>query len=46
MLDHDVEDLAALHRELAGNVPGAGFESWRSGTPPDRNATLLLHLPL
>jgi 3',5'-cyclic AMP phosphodiesterase CpdA len=46
MLDHDGEDLAAVHRELAGNVPGAGFESWRSGTPPDRNATLLLHLPI
>ena len=50
MVDHDgppdpggaVEpaELAALHRELAGNVPIAGFESGREGTPLDRNVIL------
>lgn len=45
MLDHDGEGLAGLHRELAGNVPHAGFESWRTGLPADRNAVLLLRDP-
>jgi hypothetical protein len=33
--------LAALHRELAGNVPGQGFESRRAGDQLDRNVILL-----
>jgi 3',5'-cyclic AMP phosphodiesterase CpdA len=45
MLDHDGAGLAALHRELAGNVPFSGFDSWRSGLPADRNAVLLLRDP-
>lgn len=54
MVDHDgavrggLDDLAALaglHRELAGNVPFNGFDSWRPGTPADRNAILLLRSP-
>ena len=50
MVDHDgpadpagavePEELAALHRELAGNVPIAGFDSGRDGTPLDRNVIL------
>ena len=50
MVDHDglldwggaVESvqLAGLHRELAGNVPVAGFDSARAGTPLDRNVIL------
>ena len=46
MLDHDGEGLAGLHRELAGNVPLNGFDSWRPGLPADRNAVLLLPDPL
>ncbi len=46
MLDHGGEDLAGLHRELAGNVPFNGFDSWRPGAPSDRNAVLLLPDPL
>jgi metallophosphoesterase (TIGR03767 family) len=52
MVDHDgaadpgeaIEpaQLAGLHRELAGNVPIAGFESGRDGTPIDRNVILLV----
>ncbi|HMJ40614.1 MAG TPA: TIGR03767 family metallophosphoesterase [Verrucomicrobiae bacterium] len=44
---HDGEppDLAGLHRELAGNVPSNGFDSWRPGTPTDRNAILLMPSP-
>jgi hypothetical protein len=45
MLDHDGQGLAGLHRELAANVPANGFDSWRPGTPPDRNAILLLPAP-
>ena len=54
MVDHDgtiragdaeLEDLAGLHRELAGNVPYNGFDSWRPGYPEDRNAILLLKRP-
>ncbi|HSS62402.1 MAG TPA: metallophosphoesterase [Candidatus Limnocylindrales bacterium] len=45
MLDHDGEGLAALHRELAANVPLNGFDSWRPGRPADRNAILLLPDP-
>ena len=46
MLDHDGEGRAGLHRELAGNVPLNGFDSWRPGLPTDRNAVLLLEDPL
>jgi len=52
MVDHDgaldtgdaIEpaQLAGLHRELAGNVPVAGFESGRDGAPLDRNVILPL----
>jgi 3',5'-cyclic AMP phosphodiesterase CpdA len=42
MLDHDGGGLAGLHRELAANVPGSGFDSWRPGKPADRNAVLLV----
>lgn len=52
MLDHSgpadpgsastVLELAALHRQLAGNSPGGGFGSDRPGTPLDRNVLLLL----
>jgi metallophosphoesterase (TIGR03767 family) len=45
MVDHGGSDLAALHRELAGNVPFNGFDSWRPGTPADRNAILVLPKP-
>jgi metallophosphoesterase (TIGR03767 family) len=54
MVDHDsaltrgageAPDLAGLHRELAANVPSNGFDSWRPGTPADRNAILLLRSP-
>lgn len=55
MLDHDsplaggaggtVTDLAALHRELAGNVPWSGFDSPMSGTAADRNVDLRLPAP-
>jgi len=42
MVDHDGQDLAGLHRELAANVPGSGFDSRRPGRPADRNAVLLV----
>jgi len=45
MVDHDADGLAGLHRELAGNAPRSGFDSWRPGSPPDRNAVLLLPSP-
>ena len=45
MVDHDGKGLAGLHRELAANVPLNGFDSWRPGTPADRNAILLLPRP-
>ena len=38
-------DLAGLHRELAGNVPWAGFDSPTSGTAVDRNVVLGLRAP-
>ena len=55
MLDHDSpvvppgpadrRDLASLHRQLAANVPWAGF-SWRgSGSPLDRNVVLPIRAP-
>ena len=54
MVDHDgalrrgtgdLSDLAGMHRELAGNVPFNGFDSWRPGSPEDRNTILLLPAP-
>jgi metallophosphoesterase (TIGR03767 family) len=45
MVDHEGSELASLHRELAGNVPFNGFDSWRPGKPEDRNAILLLPRP-
>ena len=45
MVDHEGSELASLHRELAGNVPFNGFDSWRPGAPEDRNAILLLRKP-
>jgi len=45
MLDHAGDGLAGTHRELAGNVPSEGFDSWRAGTPFDRNAILLRQVP-
>ena len=50
MVDHDtplrpaslqtVDDLAALHRELAANMPFAGADSGRAGVAGDRNVEL------
>jgi metallophosphoesterase (TIGR03767 family) len=38
-------DLAALHRELAANMPFAGADSARPGQPADRNAELRITPP-
>ena len=43
--DFSGADVAALHRELAGNVPWAGFDSDRSGRPTDRNVELRVPAP-
>jgi hypothetical protein len=43
--DTEPEDLAGLHRELAGNAPFAGFASGRAGEPQDRNVILPLRAP-
>jgi metallophosphoesterase (TIGR03767 family) len=45
MVDHEGSELAALHRELAGNAPPAGFDSGRAGRPADRNVILTLRAP-
>jgi len=45
MVDHEGSELAAAHRELAGNAPAAGFTSGRAGTPLDRNVILPLRAP-
>ncbi len=55
MVDHDgppdpggalePAELAALHRQLAGNVPIGGFDSGREGTPLDRNVILPIRRP-
>jgi metallophosphoesterase (TIGR03767 family) len=55
MIDHDspvrpealasVADLAALHRELAANMPFAGMDSSRPGTHADRNVELRVVAP-
>ncbi len=40
-----VANMAALHRELAANVPGAGFGSRLEGRPADRNVEVVLPSP-
>ena len=45
MVDHEGSELGALHRELAGNEPGAGFGVSRAGSPLDRNVILLARSP-
>jgi metallophosphoesterase (TIGR03767 family) len=55
MIDHDSPvrpealaagaDLAALHRELAANMPFAGMDSSRPGTHADRNVELRVAAP-
>jgi hypothetical protein len=45
MVDHHDSELGDIHRELAGNVPGAGFASGRAGTPLDRNVILPVRAP-
>jgi metallophosphoesterase (TIGR03767 family) len=45
MVDHEGSELSDLHRELAGNEPGAGFGSGRAGTPLDRNVILPVRAP-
>ena len=39
------DDLAALHRELAANMPFSGADSARPGTVTDRNAELVIWPP-
>jgi metallophosphoesterase (TIGR03767 family) len=43
--EYSSADVAALHRELAGNVPWAGFDSDRAGMPTDRNVELRVAAP-
>jgi hypothetical protein len=38
-------DLAALHRELAANIPFGGTHPGRTGTAIDRNVELLISPP-
>jgi metallophosphoesterase (TIGR03767 family) len=45
MVDHEGSELGDLHRELAGNEPGAGFGSGRAGGPLDRNVILPMRSP-
>jgi metallophosphoesterase (TIGR03767 family) len=55
MVDHDTApevtavqtsaEIAALHRELAANVPFGGADSGRAGSPPDRNVDLRVPAP-
>ena len=45
MFDHEGSELAALHRELAGNAPAAGFDSGKAGTALDRNVILRVRAP-
>ncbi len=40
-----VDDLAALHRELAANIPFGGTHPGRTGTATDRNVELLISPP-
>ena len=39
------DDFAALHRELAANMPFLGADSGRDGSPADRNVVLRLPAP-
>ena len=39
------DDLAALHRELAANIPFGGAHPGRTGTATDRNVELLISPP-
>lgn len=43
--EYSVDDLASLHRELAGNVPQGGFFSRVTGRREDRNCDLRLMAP-
>jgi hypothetical protein len=55
MVDHDSPldpgpaltrpELAALHRELAANIPMPGYGARLAGTPRDRNVILPLAAP-
>jgi len=45
MVDHQGSELGSIHRELAGNEPGAGFNSGRAGTELDRNVILPVKAP-
>ena len=45
MVDHEGSELGAIHRELAGNEPGAGFASGKAGTSLDRNVILPRRAP-
>jgi len=55
MVDHDSplapgealarRDLAALHRQLAANVPLPGYGASLAGSPRDRNVVLPLPAP-
>jgi hypothetical protein len=40
-----VDDLAALHRELAANIPFGGEHPGRTGDVADRNVKLLITPP-
>jgi hypothetical protein len=40
-----VDDLAALHRELAANIPFGGERPGRTGDVADRNVELLITPP-
>jgi metallophosphoesterase (TIGR03767 family) len=42
---HGIERLASLHRELAANVYGSGYDSSLAGSPDDRNVELISKLP-
>lgn len=43
--DFEPDELAALHRELAANVPGAGFGSALEGRPADRSFVIRMPAP-
>lgn len=44
-LDDGLGRLAAIHRELAANVPGRGLASLAEGRPEDRNVELVMRAP-
>jgi hypothetical protein len=43
--DEGVGHLAAIHRELAANVPGRGLDSPAEGRRKDRNVELAMRPP-